>query len=236
MGKTIVYVDGLNLYYNALRGTDYKWLDLAAFGRKLTPATDQLVTVKYFTAQISSSASEDKRAPERHRVLIRAIKSSPSVEVFEGKFQVPSRWRSIAPNVAWRDRLRPRPGRLTAWTLDRREARATRPSKALVQLPEEKFTDVAVAAHLVNDFHIKACDRAILVTNDGDLKVAIQLVVAVGHTVDVISPDKTVNSELRKVATTARPLRPQILPLCQMPDQVPTRKGHLDRPNAWKQK
>jgi len=25
--KTIVYVDGLNLYYAALRGTPFKWLD-----------------------------------------------------------------------------------------------------------------------------------------------------------------------------------------------------------------
>ena len=44
MTRTTVYVDGLNLYSGALRHTDYKWLDLAAFGRKLISVSDQLVT------------------------------------------------------------------------------------------------------------------------------------------------------------------------------------------------
>lgn len=234
MSRTIVYVDGLNLYYGALKRTDYKWLDLAAFGRRLISATDQLVTVKYFTAQISSSASENAHAPARHRVLIRAIKATPGVEVFEGKFQVPSRWRSIAPNMSWYERLRPSPSRLTARMLDRSEARSNRPLKVRVQVPEEKFTDVALAAHLINDFHIKACDRAILVTNDGDLKIAVKLVVGAGHTVDVISPATSVNRELQREATSARPLRREILPSCQMPDRVALAKGYVERPKIWK--
>ena len=233
MSRTTVYVDGLNLYYGALRGTNYKWLDLKAFGQKLIPANDQLVTVKYFTAQISSKASEENGAPERHRVLIRAINATDGVEVFEGKFQVEPRWRSIAPNRTWYERLRPAPTRLTAWMLGRVEARSEQPTKVLVQIPEEKSTDVALAAHLVNDFHTKVCDRAIVVTNDGDLKIAIKLVVDAGHTVDVISPATTVNRELRNVATTARPLRREILPSCQMPDQVTLPNGYLQRPEVW---
>lgn len=31
--KTIVYVDGLNLYYSMLRGTPFKWLDLYSLFR-----------------------------------------------------------------------------------------------------------------------------------------------------------------------------------------------------------
>ncbi len=38
--KTIVYIDGFNLYYRALKGTPYKWLDLDAFCRKLLPKND----------------------------------------------------------------------------------------------------------------------------------------------------------------------------------------------------
>ncbi|MDE0066987.1 MAG: NYN domain-containing protein [Acidimicrobiaceae bacterium] len=234
MTRTTVYVDGLNLYYGALRHTDYKWLDLAAFGRKLISASDQLVTVKYFTAQISSSASEDAKAPGRHRVLIRAIQATPGVEVFEGKFQVPLKWRSVAPRLSWQDRFRPSPNRMTAWMLDRSEARSERPLKVRVQVPEEKFTDVAMATHLVNDFHTKACDRAILVTNDGDLKIAVKLVVEAGHTVDVISPATSVNRELQREATSARPLRREILPSCQMQDRVALAKGYVERPKVWK--
>jgi hypothetical protein len=28
--RTIVYVDGFNLYYGALKGTPYRWLDILA--------------------------------------------------------------------------------------------------------------------------------------------------------------------------------------------------------------
>ena len=35
MKKTIVYIDGYNLYYGLLKGTSYKWLDLFAFARRL---------------------------------------------------------------------------------------------------------------------------------------------------------------------------------------------------------
>ena len=233
MSRTIVYVDGLNLYHGALTGTSYKWLGLAAFGQNLISTNDQLVIVKYFTAQISSKASEDKRAPERHRVLIRAVRATPGVEVFEGKFQVESRWRSIAPNQTWQDRLRPAPTRLTAWMLSRGEARSERPTKVRVQIPEEKSTDVALAAHLVNDFHTAACNRAILVTNDGDFKIAIKLVVDAGHTVDVISPASTVNRELERVASTARPLRTEIRSSCQMPNRVTLPNGYVQCPEVW---
>lgn len=35
MRKTIVYVDGFNLYYGLLKDSPYKWLDLAALFRRL---------------------------------------------------------------------------------------------------------------------------------------------------------------------------------------------------------
>ena len=35
MKRTIVYIDGFNLYYGLLRGTCAKWLDLYAFAKAL---------------------------------------------------------------------------------------------------------------------------------------------------------------------------------------------------------
>ena len=35
--KTRVYVDGFNLYYGALKGTSFKWLDLVRLSRLLLP-------------------------------------------------------------------------------------------------------------------------------------------------------------------------------------------------------
>ena len=37
MTTTNVYVDGFNLYYGALKGTPYKWLDLGALSKVLLP-------------------------------------------------------------------------------------------------------------------------------------------------------------------------------------------------------
>ena len=35
--RTIVYIDGFNLYYGLLRFTSYKWLDIVAFAKSLLP-------------------------------------------------------------------------------------------------------------------------------------------------------------------------------------------------------
>ena len=66
--RTIVYVDGFNLYYGLLRGTRHKWLDLKDLFEKLLPRND-IALVKYFTARIvafrdggSASPSENRRA------------------------------------------------------------------------------------------------------------------------------------------------------------------------------
>ena len=48
--KTIVYIDGFNLYYRALKETVYKWLDLGALFQELLPRND-IIGIKYFTAR-----------------------------------------------------------------------------------------------------------------------------------------------------------------------------------------
>jgi hypothetical protein len=40
--RAIVYVDGFNLYYGALKGTPHRWLDLAALADLLLPDHDVL--------------------------------------------------------------------------------------------------------------------------------------------------------------------------------------------------
>ncbi len=49
--KTNVYIDGVNLYYGALRGTPYKWLDLDALFRLMYPRnTIQTIKIQSATA------------------------------------------------------------------------------------------------------------------------------------------------------------------------------------------
>ena len=39
--RTIVYIDGFNLYYGLLRFTSYKWLDIVAFAKSLLPHPEE---------------------------------------------------------------------------------------------------------------------------------------------------------------------------------------------------
>ena len=68
MAKVNVYIDGFNLYYGALRGTPYKWLDLARLCQALLPS-DTIQEIKYFTARVSARPSKPMlgRAAERER-------------------------------------------------------------------------------------------------------------------------------------------------------------------------
>ena len=50
--RTFVYVDGFNLYYGALRGTPWKWLDPVALFEKVLQSQHDIVAVKYFTARV----------------------------------------------------------------------------------------------------------------------------------------------------------------------------------------
>ena len=47
--KTNIYIDGFNLYYGCIKGTSYKWLDVAKMCRLLLPK-DNIQRIKYFTA------------------------------------------------------------------------------------------------------------------------------------------------------------------------------------------
>ena len=59
--RTIVYVDGFNLYYRGLRKTAFKWLDLNAFAKELLGPNDEIVAIRYFTADISPRAGDADR-------------------------------------------------------------------------------------------------------------------------------------------------------------------------------
>ena len=232
----VVYVDGLNFYSAVRSGPDAKWVDFKALADRLVPLDGTVSRVKYFTSQISDKAAEDPDAPRRQRVLIRAVRAT-GVEVLEGKFKVPDYWRAISSKGNWEDRLRPPP---PAGMLDDYRGHfathESQPWKALVELPQEKFTDVAIASHLLRDFFRGVCDCALVVSNDSDLRPAIELAVGDGHHVGLFSPMGTVSRDLERVASWAKPIRAELLMQCQMPDEVrvPGSPRTLSRPALWK--
>ena len=69
--NTNVYVDAFNLYYGCLRGTPYKWLDLAALCRVMLPK-DNIRQIKYFAARVDSRPG-DPGQRERQSFYLRAL-------------------------------------------------------------------------------------------------------------------------------------------------------------------
>lgn len=91
MGKSsIVYIDGFNLYYGALKDTPYKWLNLEKCF-KLLRQDDDIQRISYFTALLTG----DKLV--RQQIYLDAIQASPLVKVTYGLFK--PRGRKCKVNV-----------------------------------------------------------------------------------------------------------------------------------------
>ena len=82
---TCVYVDGFNLYYGALRGRPYRWLDLCAFSRRLLKPYNAIVRIRYFTARVNPSM-RDPWVSERQQVYLRALETIPNLSIHYGSF------------------------------------------------------------------------------------------------------------------------------------------------------
>lgn len=83
--RAIVYVDGFNLYFRALRGTPAaKWLDLRKLAAALLP-NDEVVKIRYFTARIA--ARQDPTKALRQQVYLRALRTlEPLVSIHLGHY------------------------------------------------------------------------------------------------------------------------------------------------------
>lgn len=122
---TIVYIDGFNFYYGAVKGTPHKWVDLEAVCRRLLPR-DDIVKIRYFTARVTERPDDPQR-PVRQAAYLRALATNSLIEIHYGHF------------VTRRARLplaEPTPGL---------------PSIVELLRPEEKGSDVNLATHLVAD-------------------------------------------------------------------------------------
>jgi hypothetical protein len=94
--KTNVYIDGFNLYYGAVKGTPYKWLDLAVLCTRLFPR-NQIHRIRYFTA-IVDARPPDLQQPVRQQTYLRALHTLPNLSVHLGSFRTrPVRMTLVHP-------------------------------------------------------------------------------------------------------------------------------------------
>ena len=209
VNRTNVYVDGFNLFYGALKGSPYKWLNLEALCNHLLPK-DTMHRIRYFTAKVSARP-DDPQLPIRQDAYLRALATLRTVSVHLGVFYV-----SIA-----RAPLAHPP--------------ATGPKTVEVIKTEEKGSDVALATYLMLDACRSDCDTAVLITNDSDLREPLRLVRdELGLVTGVINPHKAGRRSRALQATFFKQLRPSALAASQFPRQVTDSDGRtISKPASW---
>ena len=223
MLKTIIYVDGLNLYHGLLEGKSYEWIDPKklyekAASRRFKQEQHELnvVGVKYFMTPFKGKR-ELVEAQNRHRLALEA--QIKGFEYHPGEF----RERNL--------KIR----------LDEELRKKYKITEKIMEIKKnvEKGTDVNIATHLLNDAWLGYFDRAVLITNDADLANPLKLIKEQKH----FSAKKLILiSTARKNTSTPAGLKSQVdftyridnklLRSAQLPDHI--EGTNIRKPDIWR--
>ena len=219
--RTIVYIDGFNLYYRMLKSRPgLKWLNPSKLISTILAPEHVITRVNYYIARVSSRAY-DPDAPARQAKYLNALRTVQEIKIHEGSFMTSEPWMPLAsPPQA-------KPNGCD-WTLPA-------PSVVKVQKYEEKGSDVNLAAHLVRDAFMGAFDAAVVVTNDSDLVEPIRIATQeAGKRVGLLAPVKYPNQSLMSVASFYLHIRPGHLAKAQFPVSIKTPDGTvINKPVSW---
>ena len=241
------YVDGMNLYYGALKyNPGYRWLDVSLLMANLVPDFT-IVHTRYYTARIKATFPGDP-GPARQRLYLQALQSRPRITVKEGVYADWSRWQRLddAKGLNFSDLFRPRledaEARTVGRILQRAKARQplTRPFVlAKIRQTEEKGSDVNLATDLLKDaLGSRTCRIALVVTNDSDLAYPLEVVHGFGVRVILVNPFLQSSQRdavgLRRIPVYRRiQLESSHLRISQLPDAITVQGRRLTRPTAW---
>ena len=208
--RTRVYVDGYNLFYACLKGSPYKWLNVYSLVDTLLPRND-IDKLRYFTARVSARP-HDPDQPQRQQTYLRALATSPNVEVHFGHF--------LTHEVTMPD--------AAAWKAGHYRA-------ARVMKTEEKGSDVNLATFLLMDAFDDLYDVAVIISNDSDLKEPIaQIRNRFGKKVVLFGSKTTrISGALKPLAHFIRQFGPNALAGAQFPTQLEDLVGVFRKPASW---
>ena len=233
--KTIVYIDGYNLYYGRLRNPhnslNCKWLDLAKLFQNLLKAQDprsEIVKIKYFTAPaLGKFASHGNQSSDAQDAYHRALNHlyPDLLEIIMGKHVAAAKplpaYNPDAP------KLFDKTQRNWVWVL------------------EEKMTDVQIALAMYKDVIQEKCSQVVLCSNDSDMLPSLMAIreekpeVKIGVIMPV-SPTKKgeesrrISGSLDELATwTRRYLLDEELQQALLPEKIPTKKKPILKPSHW---
>lgn len=218
MAKVIVYIDGFNLYYRALRKPQHKWLNIRALADALLP-DDDIVQIKYFTARIQPSKI-DPRKHIRQQVYFRALATLPNVDLIFGNYITSRAWMPLFDE--WQTGVK---------------------KLVCVARQEEKGTDVNLGAHMVRDGFRREFEVAAVLTSDSDLAEPFRIVTEeLGLPVILLHPyvadaKGTLREPARKLRAYVdgriKKIREGLLAASQLPEVLADRHGSISRPPEW---
>lgn len=230
--RTVVYIDGYNLYYGRLRGTSFKWLDVVKFFTTLLAQRDQnesLAKVKFFTANaLANFATNGQASVEAQSMYQRALKAlyDERIETIYGTHSYDKHGTLLPAFLP--DQPYDRTNRTRVWKL------------------EEKKTDVNLAICMYRDACKGLYDRIILVSNDSDAEPALEAIredfphIMIGVVTPIHPPQpgagvhRRISGSLSKHADwTVSNITDDQLRLAQLPLRIATKKKPLVKPAHW---
>ncbi|MCG8625168.1 MAG: NYN domain-containing protein [Proteobacteria bacterium] len=222
MKKTIVYVDGYNLYYFLRQHhPKLKWLDLVGLAENMLAPDHAIVSVNFYTAPVIG----DKKAMRQKTYWV-ALKKHASANRQKLKIYIGEFKRVI------------KKGKLTA---NNAVPLPVLPSSSFeFETLEEKQTDVTLAIQLVRDAFLKRFDVAAVITNDTDFISAIRMVRQEAKLpVWLLSPTPKDTGRLgphkglRRLVTPdfVKRIEEKHLKSAQLPKRIP--KTNIVRPKGW---
>ncbi|VAW42616.1 FIG00581129: hypothetical protein [hydrothermal vent metagenome] len=229
MKRTIIYIDGYNLYYGCLKHTEHKWLDIYHLSSKYIIRAQSpdhtIIKIKFFTADIKARiASKGQDATIAQNNYHRALEKlyPDQVEIIKGYYaldeaRLPKYQHPIDKN-----------DKVPVWKL------------------EEKQTDVNIALHAYRDAIRADCEQIVIVSNDTDLAPALGMIrndigdnIDIGTVIPVRKKMKDDNSRPTNAALsqlsnwTRTYILEEELKNSQLPSKIPTAKKPIIKPSYW---
>lgn len=206
-----VYVDGFNLWHGCLAGTEFQWLDIGAFCRRLLPA-NPINRIRYFTSRVAARRGAP-HGPEQQNAYLRALRTVPGLKIHEGSFQ------SLRASLPLAD------------------SDPDDPVIVDVIKTQEKRSDVNLATYMLLDAFRQESDIAVVISNDSDLKEPIRVLIEeLGVPVGLVNPHpvgKRSRDMLELEPLFFKQVRPRVLRACQFPSVLRDDTGEIHRPDGW---
>ena len=216
MKKTIVYIDGYNLYYGLLKNNPRsKWLNLKTFASSVLRLDHEIPAIKLFTARIRPYPY-DIAAVERQKIYLQAISTISGIEIHEGFYNKNKVWLPLLNEKC-------------------KTCSESRDGMTRVVKFEEKRSDVNIAVSAMVDAARTDTECFVLITGDSDQVGTIEaLRYEFGKTVLVFNPHTSVSDHLKRAASYYSHIPVDLPESCRLPDTVLMPNGRsIHCPTAW---